>query len=221
MKSSFSLTAIALTCAVAACDSAAAKSPALSDSARADSVARARQDSINRAQPGYVVDSILPVEEELRRFRRKIGGAPVTQLARSSASRDDLVRRIVDDVGRNDTTDLRGTLITAREFADLIYPSSPYTRPPYRQAPGLVWTMIQNSSNSGFLRLTRRRGVKGLALKSYECREQPETQGENKLWTDCILHLASAAGEESAQKWFGTIVERNGQYKLLSFRNQF
>ena len=51
------IAAIALTGAVAACDSASGASrtaKAATDSLRADSIARVRQDSINRAQPGYV-----------------------------------------------------------------------------------------------------------------------------------------------------------------------
>ena len=224
MKLIVSLAAVALCCAIAACDSATARTPAtlaLSESARADSIARARQDSFNRAQPGYIVDSIFPVEEELRRFREKLGGTPATQFANSSPSRDALVERVVRDVARNDTTDLRSALISAREFADLIYPSSPYMRPPYRQAPQLVWTMIQNPSTSGYLRLVRRRVDSALVMKRYTCKEEPEVQGENKLWSDCILHLTSRTGEASTQKWFGTIVERKGRFKLMSFRNQF
>ena len=65
-----------------------------------DSIARARQDSINRALPGYVVDSILPIDEEIRRFAARIGGDPVTSFAHASASREALVRRIVRDVTR-------------------------------------------------------------------------------------------------------------------------
>ena len=48
----------------------------LIDSARADSIALVRQDSINRAQPGYIVDSILPMDEQLRRFRAGLKESP-------------------------------------------------------------------------------------------------------------------------------------------------
>src|ERR1700754_1736356 len=92
--------------AIAGCESAHSESVTTRDSARADSVARARQDSINRAQPGYVIDSILPVEEELRRFRDAIGGAPVTALSGGSPSRDALARRVVAAVTANDTTEM-------------------------------------------------------------------------------------------------------------------
>ena len=76
------------------------------DSIRRDSVARAHQDSINRTLPGYVVDSILPIDEEVRRFKSKIAGSAVDTLLHASASREALVRRIVRDVARGDSTDL-------------------------------------------------------------------------------------------------------------------
>src|ERR1043165_2290911 len=69
----------------------AARLPA--DSARADSIARARQDSINRTLPGYVIDSLLPVDEELRRFRAAIGGEPVPAFVAGSPSREALAKR--------------------------------------------------------------------------------------------------------------------------------
>ena len=77
-----------------ACARAGESESRAADSIRTDSIARARQDSVNRAQPGYVVDSLLPIEEELRRFRAAIGGSPVTALAHGSASREELVRRL-------------------------------------------------------------------------------------------------------------------------------
>ncbi|MDP9205133.1 MAG: hypothetical protein M3P12_06715, partial [Gemmatimonadota bacterium] len=126
------------------------------DSARADSINRARQDSINRASPGYVIDSILPVEEELRRFRSAIGGQPVTAFSGGSGSREALVRRFMKALAANDSVDLRAMALNAREFADLVYPESPYTHPPYSQSPALVWNQIQNPSASGFTRLVRR-----------------------------------------------------------------
>src|SRR5262245_43682316 len=86
------VSAFAVLAQVTACDRAATADAATiqADSVRRDSVARARQDSINRTLPGYVVDSIFPVDEEIRRFKAKIGGTPVTTLANGSASREAL-----------------------------------------------------------------------------------------------------------------------------------
>jgi hypothetical protein len=216
--------AIALSGAVAACDSASAANrvaQATADSARADSIARARQDSINRAQPGYVVDSILPIDEEIRRFKAATGGREVTALHDASASRDALVRRIVADVANGDSVDLAKAAITPQEFIDLLYPTSPYTHAPYRQAPGLVWMSIANHSQSGYTRLVRRRGGESVSLESYSCVEKPEIQGENRLWSTCVLRLVGPQGDITTQRWFGTILERGGRFKVIGYANQF
>ena len=111
------LLALSLGCSTAAghADTVQARS----DSARADSVARARQDSINREQPGYVIDSVHPPEEELRRFRVAVGGVPANSFSGGSESREALVQRFLDAISTRDTADLRKMVLSPREFVDL------------------------------------------------------------------------------------------------------
>ena len=191
------------------------------DSLVKDSIARARQDSINRTLPGYVIDSILPVQEQLRRFRLAIGGSPVTALSDGSASRDDLVHRFMRALVASDSLALRAMAINAHEFADLIYPESPNTQPPYQQDPALVWRSIQNPSASGFKRLVKRAGGVPVRLAKYSCDPKPTTQGKNTLWSECQLSLVGEQGDASTHRFFGTIVEREGQFKFMSYRNEF
>jgi hypothetical protein len=191
------------------------------DSIRRDSIARARQDSINRTLPGYVVDSIRPIEEEVRRFKSTLQGAPVETLQHASTSREALVKRIVSDVARRDSVDLAAAAVTPREFIDLVYPSSPYTHPPYRESPAIVWMQIANPSNSGYLRLFRRLGGQAFEYESHTCRDSAEHQGKNTLWLDCTIRVLNPQHETTTQRWFGTIIERDGRYKVMSFRNQF
>jgi len=191
------------------------------DSARSDSIARARQDSINRASPGYVIDSVLPVEEEIRRFRAAVGGDPAVELRDASNSRAELVKRFVRDLAAGDTADLKRALVSPREFVDLIYPTSPNTRPPYRQSPAFVWMQISGQSASGLTRVVQRRGPLQLTYAGHECDPKPEVQGANRLWLRCSVRLASPAGETTTQRLFGTIIERRGRFKFVSYANQF
>jgi hypothetical protein len=206
-----------------ACSEGGRDTPAVdaASAQRADSLARARQDSINRASPGYIVDSILPVEEEIRRFRAAIGGTALTRLSQASASREALVARLVAAVAANDEPALRQTVVTAREFIDLVYPESPYTRPPYRQAPGLVWTLINEPSESGRRRLLERHGGKPLAIASVLCPGKPDVQGRNRLWKDCTLRYRSGDEMERDGRLFGSIIERDGRFKFMSLANQY
>ena len=164
------------------------------DSARADSIARARQDSINRMRPGYVVDSIRPIEEELRRFRGAVGGDSATALSGGATSRTALVRQFIGALAAADTIKLRRMMVTPREFSDLIYPESPYVRPPYRQAPGLVWSQIESSGTTGLTRLLRRLGGQPLRYEAHECVGEPDSYGSIKIWKGCSIRMTSSTG---------------------------
>ncbi|MEP7346908.1 MAG: hypothetical protein ABI877_16685 [Gemmatimonadaceae bacterium] len=187
-------------------------------SATANSLARARQDSINRAQPGYVIDSILPVEEELRRFRAVVGPR-ANAFAGGASSLDGLVRGVVGALERSDTVALSRLTLNAREFAWLVYPSSPFTKPPYRQAPGLVWMTIDTPSDAGRRKLLQRVAGQPLGLVGYRCEPKVERQGENRLHIGCVLELTKENSAISHTRLFGTIIERHGRFKIVSFDN--
>lgn len=212
---------IALLSVSAACYGPADAASARTDSLRADSIARARQDSINRTLPGYVIDSARPIPEEIRRFAARIGGEPVASFAHASASADALIRRVVRDVTAADSTDLASAAITPREFIDLVYPSSPYTHPPYQQPPDLVWMQIANPSAAGYRRLLARRGGQVFSYVAHACARKPERQGSNTLIADCVITVRDPSNAQIKQRWFGSIIERDGRFKILSYSNQF
>jgi hypothetical protein len=189
--------------------------------AASDAVVRARQDSINRATPGYVVDSVRPIGEEIRRFEQAVGGGKVTALRHASGSREALVRRIVADVAKRDSIDLAEAAITPREFIDLVYPTSPYTHAPYLQPPSLVWMAIANPSVAGYRRLLARRGVQSFDYVSHACSGRTEHQSRNTIYSGCTVTVRDAAGKQTSQRWFAGILERDGQFKLVGYKNQF
>lgn len=193
---------------------------AATDSAHADSVARVRQDSVNRAIPGYVIDSILPVEEELRRFRV---GVPDTlrRFEGGAASRDELVRSFVRGLAVSDTASLVRLTVSRAEFAWLVYPDSPLSKPPYRQAPDLVWMRHAAASGTGLERILERLGGSSVGLQSWACQEGPVTEGANRVWRDCEVRFEHGAAGPKTLRLFSSIIERHGRFKILSYANGF
>lgn len=185
---------------------------------RDDSARRAPQDATNRSQPGYIVDSILPIEEASRRFRRGIGKPPRI-LRGGAASLDSLIAAFVGSVERRDSSALARLVIDRSEFAFLIYPHSPYTAPPYQQDPALVWSRIVWEGSSGSRRLWQRFGGRPLGYRGYLCPGPQEQQGPNRVWTGCRVILADSAGSRRVLRLFGPIVERGGRYKFVSLAN--
>ena len=193
---------------------------AATDSAYADSVARVRQDAINRAQPGYIVDSILPIEEQLRRFR---AGVPdtVREFNGGASSREGLVRAFMRSLAASDTAALVRLTITRAEFAWLIYPDSPLSAPPYRLAPDLAWMQHAAASGTGLTRLLERLGGGGLQFHSFECSEGPVLEGANRVWRGCAVRFAQPDAGQKTLRLFSSIIERQGRFKILSYANGF
>ena len=167
------------------------------------------------AAPG-VVDSILPPEEALRRFRENL--PPVSALEHAEPSRDSLVRRFIRAVEERDTTTLRAIVMTRAEFAHLYYPTSPHARPPAQQQPALVWFLHSQASEKGVSRALDRFGGRSLDVRDYSCASPPRIEGGNTIWDDCRLHV-EVGGDTSSIRLFGGVIARDGRFKLLSYGN--
>ena len=201
----------------AACE--AAPTIRAAEASPADSTAtRARQDSIIRSRPGYVVDSILPVEEEITRFR-KAAGNPPPGFAGGADSRTALVRAFVRSLERADTTALLGLVVSRAEFGYLIYATSPNARPPYRQSPELVWLQRTAATAKGANRLLARLAGRPVGYRGVNCPTPAKTEGENTVWSGCAVRLESHRGGTTSLRLFGPIVQRGGRFKFLSLSN--
>ena len=169
--------------------------------------------------PLQVVDSLFTPEVELARFRATVPGAAPGALEGAS-SQAELVRRFVIAVEKRDTAALGHLLISKAEFAFLYYPTSDYSRPPYRQKPGLVWFRMTETSQKGIGRILTRDGGKTLCSTGHRCRLAPKTEGPNRVWSDCRL-VVRRNGRTVERKLFGSIVERNGRSKFLSYASEY
>lgn len=206
-----------LVLALAACGEGHA---AAVDSVRADSLALARQDSINRAQPGYIVDSILPMKEQLRRFRAGLGDAPHA-FEGGATSKDALVRSFVRALEAADTAALVRLTISRPEFAYLIFPDSPIGKEPYAQAPDLVWMRHAGASATGLGRLLDRFGGRSIGYQSLRCVAATSVDGDNRITAGCRVRFAPEGNNVTDISLFAAIIERQGRYKIFSYANAF
>lgn len=178
------------------------------------------EDTAYRQRPGYIIDSVRPISVELDRFRADLGPAP-TALTGGAGSLDGLIARFATAVEANDTTALQRMQISAAEFAWLIYPSSPFTQPPYQQAPQVVWMQLRVRGDVGLHRLLARRGGSPLAIVGHGCDPRPELEGENRIWKHCAVRTVRAPADTATERLFGVVLERGGQFKFASYQNQY
>lgn len=164
------------------------------------------------------VDSILPVEVLLDRFRSDI--PQVNTLSSASGSREALVQRFVKALATSDSADLKAMAMSAAEFAWLYYPESEFTRPPYELAPEHVYLLIDQNSRKGLVRMLRRSVGVGMEYAGHDCLPEPRVRLHDRLWEGCTVRLRNPDGSVDTLRLFGDIWERDGRWKLVSYANE-
>lgn len=168
--------------------------------------------------PARVVDSVLPRDETIRRFRE--GLAPVESLEGGAGSLDALVASYIRALSAEDTAALAGLAVSRAEFGYLYYPTAVQARPPYDLEPELMWFMLFEHSNQGVRRALASQGGKPMRPAGYDCGSGPQREGENLVYGPCLVRWVDEAGDTVEARLFGRILEREGRFKFLSFANE-
>jgi len=168
-------------------------------------------------QSGRVVDSILPREEALRRFRE--GLAPVDSLAGGAGSRDELVAAFVRAIAAADTAAIARMAVSRAEFAYLYYPTAVEGKPPYDLEPGLMWFTLYERSNEGARKVLTRYGGHPMHLLGYDCGKGKHREDRNTIYGPCAVRWKTEAGDTVSVRLISKILERDGRFKFLSYAN--
>jgi len=164
------------------------------------------------------VDSIFPIEEEIRRFRE--GMTPVAGLTGGLDSPAALVDALLRRLEAADTLGVTELALTRTEFAYLYYPYTIYTSPPYQLSPALVWFQQQNRSSRGLTRLLRTYAGKPLHDTGLSCPDEGEAFGNGHIWHGCTVLGELPTGEAVEERLFGSILAVDGRHKFVSFSNE-
>lgn len=183
---------------------------------RSDGVLIPTPDSLQKT-PGYVVDSIFPPEEALRRFQAEAGGVPVTGLADGARSHDALLLQYWSLLAAGDTLALAPLVVSQSEFAYVYYPES--DEPSYGLLPNVSWLLLSNNSGRGLVRALSVAQSSTTGVTRSVCAQEPRTVGRNRIHGPCGVVRPRGAGGDTL--WIAThIIERDGIFKLMSFTNE-
>jgi hypothetical protein len=189
--------------------------------ASVDPVAVAAAPAPSSAAPSAaaVVDSARTGEQSLAAFRTTVGSVP-ERLEPAATSRDALVRGFVRALETSDTAFFRAHGMNRGEFAYFFYPESEFVRPPRELPADFVWFYLQQDSEKGIGRALARHGGEPLGYVGYDCAPEPRVMGRSRLWEQCELRR-EVAGDTLRERWFGSILERDGRFKFVSYANRF
>lgn len=163
------------------------------------------------------VDSLLPIEEEVRRFRATLDRPP-RELRGGAESLESLVAAVAAAVNAGDENALRALTVDRAEFAYFYYPYTIYVRPPYELGPGLVWFQLVNQSSRGVNRLERTFATRRLEPAGVVCHRW-EPAGRGRVLSDCRMSVRADDGGRVDVRLFSRVLERDGTFKVLSYAN--
>lgn len=171
-------------------------------------------------KPGDKIDSILPMPEYLRRFRE--GLTRPVEFQGGAASPTALARRFLSAVSHRDSAAFGPLVVSRAEFAWLVFPHHVYAGPPYELDPAIFWMQLTAGSAKGLGRTLERLGGRALGFRALDC--QPDTLqvkgGPIRLWSSCEVRYRDGDSLQT-RRLFGSIIEREGRFKLLSYANDF
>lgn len=171
-------------------------------------------------KPGDKIDSILPMGEYLRRFR--VGLTEPTHLVGGESSRLALARRFLVALQAQDSATLKDLAVTRAEFAWLVFPDHRYAEPPYELDPEIFWMQVRAGSAKGITRALQRYQGHSLVFLGLDCQRDTlqVRRGPARIWGPCRIRYRDGEAVET-RRLFGSMVERDGRVKLLSFANDF
>jgi hypothetical protein len=167
--------------------------------------------------PPAVVDSILPMDVMLARFRE--GSVEPTGLRGGMSSLEALVDSFVSAVVRNDPAALEEMAVDRAEYAWLYFPTTSIAAPPYELPPELAWFQVEELNRRDLSRFLDANGGRPFDLRGYMCDPEPLREGANRIWTHCVVTVGREGGEPVTIEAFGPVIERAGQFKFLNYAN--
>lgn len=139
------------------------------------------------------------------------------ELSNSCGSIDALAEKVLEAVAAEDAQVLDGLRINQDEFKQYLWPEFPASKNnvPY----DFAWDNLNGKTVKGLRRALSDYGKQKFELESVSFKEGIEEYPTFKIHTKAVLHVKDRVGNEKELEFCGSIIERNGEFKLLSYRD--
>lgn len=122
---------------------------------------------------------------------------------------------VVDALNNKDTEKLNRLRVQREDYLDWIWPAFPESH-----FPGdFAWSNLNKKCNIGMKKWIARYGGQNLEFVAIRFDGDTETYKGFQLLRGTVLMLKNAAGEKGELKILGSVVVKNGNYKLLSYED--
>ena len=143
--------------------------------------------------------------------------APPSPLHQTFASPDALSRAVLAGLADDDADRLASLALSELEFRTVVWPELPASRPERGLPFDYVWGDLHQKSTNALRRLVARHGGRRYTLAGVVFRGETTPYESYRVHRETILDLVDEEGNELTLPLFGSILERDGEFKLFSY----
>jgi hypothetical protein len=166
-----------------------------------------------RSPPGVLVVCLLTglVFQSVAAERRNLEAA--------ASSPEELVRGFLAALSHDDLDQVRRLAVTEEEFATYIWPELPAAAPDRNLTVQFVWNNMNVRSQSNLRHLMDALGGQRLELEELRFTGKTTEYATYRIHRNSELVVRDRTGKISIGRLFGSVLELDGQFKILSFNN--
>ena len=142
---------------------------------------------------------------------------PPSPLHQTFPSPDALSHAVLAALADDDAGRLAGLALSELEFRTVVWPELPAARPERGLPFDYVWGDLHQKSTNALRRLVARHGGRRYALRAVAFRGETTQYESYRVHREAILDLVDEEGNELTLPLFGSILERDGEFKLFSY----
>jgi hypothetical protein len=138
-------------------------------------------------------------------------------LSNTHPSPDALARAVLGAVERQDAAALRALALNEEEFREQVWPELPAARPERNLPFSYVWGDLRQKSEEGLVRTLARHGGRRYALVSVRTAGETTRYPSYTVSRETVLLARGETGVESELRLFGSILQKDGAWKVFSY----
>jgi hypothetical protein len=138
-------------------------------------------------------------------------------LANTQDSARAVAQQVLDAIARRDRVALDALAITEPEFRVHVWPSLPAARPERNLPMSYVWGDLHQKSTASLSRILAQHGGRRYELVDVRFGDQPTTYAGYVVHREAVLSVRTAGGAPEEIRVCGSLIEKDGRWKVFSY----
>jgi hypothetical protein len=140
----------------------------------------------------------------------------VPPLANTHPSASSLASAVLDALARRDRTALEALALSESEFRDHVWPQLPAARPERNLPFSFVWGDLRQKSNQTLGQIVAREGGRFYELIDLRFAGMTDYRAY-RVHRETTLRVRDSSGAERNLRVFGSLLEKDGAWKVFSY----